>query len=360
MSRIVGLRTNNFDAMRILAAVTVIYGHAHPLAMVPDPVVMGNSVQALAVKIFFVISGFLVARSWQADPNAVRYLAKRSLRIFPGLLFLLLLTIFALGPSLTQLAMKDYFSNMGVWRYLSHNFALYPIYGLADLFSENRYPNAVNGSLWSLPIEFLMYLVFPVVYVISRVDGTNRLLVFFTFALCAVSLYLLRVTPLATQVVFYGSSLSATLDVAPYFFLGSLYGVTRLQRYLHPTVALFLIACAALLQPVRGPSMELLLYGVLPYAVLSLCVDSTPFLRDAGRFGDPSYGIYLYGFVVQQTVYAVGVTGMTPLMNTLISVPIAVALAYASWHLIEKRALRLKPTVVVHRQHANNIPTEIP
>lgn len=335
-------RNNNFDAMRILAALAVIYGHAHPLAGAVDLYVLGSSVQSLAVKIFFVMSGYLVAKSWLHDPDVFRYLARRGLRIFPGLLLLLGLTVFIAGPLLTKLSIGDYFSHSGVWRYLALNAALYPVYSMADLFSGNTYPHAVNGSLWSLPLEFFMYLSFPAVFTLARVGGGNRLFWVFVLLLCALSLQQLRMGGEVTQVV-YGTPVAAGLDVAPYFFLGALYSVSRLERCLSAAGALYLVAVLALLQPVSALMMELMLYLVLPYSILSFCVSATPFLQALGRFGDPSYGIYLYGFLVQQAVYAAAMPGMTPLMNTLTSIPVAVLLAYASWHLVEKRALRLKP-----------------
>lgn len=336
-------RSNNFDAMRILAALAVIYGHAHPLSGTADLHVLGNSIQSLAVKIFFVLSGYLVAKSWVHDPHFFRYLARRGLRIVPGLLLLLGVTVFIAGPLLTDLTLADYFSNPGVWRYFFLNAVLYPVYSMVDLFSGNVYPNAVNGSLWSLPLEFLMYLLFPAVFTLARVDGSNRLLWVFVLLLCGLSLQQLRMGGEVTGVVLYGTPVSAGLDVAPYFFLGALYSVSRLEHCLSAAGALYLVAALALLQPVSPAAMEVALYLALPYCVLSLCVASTAVLRAFGRFGDPSYGLYLYGFLVQQTVYALAAPGMTPVVNTLASIPMAAVLAYLSWHLIEKRALRLKP-----------------
>src|SRR5690606_36242360 len=81
----------------------------------------------------------------------------------------------------------------------------------------------------------------------------------------------------------------------------------------------------------------------LPYAVLSFATIATTRISQAGRFGDPSYGIYLYGFPIQQALFAVGGPSMGPLENTAFAVPIVIALAYASWHVVEKRALAFKP-----------------
>jgi len=71
---------NNFDATRLVAAATVIYGHAHPLHQTPDITLLGKTVQVLAVNIFFVISGYLICASWQSDQNFFRYLQRRALR----------------------------------------------------------------------------------------------------------------------------------------------------------------------------------------------------------------------------------------------------------------------------------------
>ena len=334
-------RANNFDALRLLAAAAVIFGHAHPLTRSPEVVVLGNSVQALAVKIFFVVSGFLIATSWELDPHPVRYLRKRALRIFPGLAFLLALTVLMLGPVFTKLPLSEYFGNAGTWRYFWSNLLLNPVYGLADLFPQNPYPSAVNGSLWSLPVEFLMYLVMPCVLVFSRIGRGNALFVAFTLGLCVVSVVALRMGSPAPAQVIYGTGVASVLDVAPYFFLGSIFALTPVRRLLEPSLALFCVGCFALFQPTAAATSEIALYILLPICVLSFGTASTPVLRRAGRFGDFSYGLYLYGFVVQQSLLGL-YPGMNALQNAAVSLVIAFVFAFVSWHLVESPALRLK------------------
>ena len=111
-------RENNFDAVRLIAAAAVIYGHAHPLTGTVDVGFMGNAVQSFAVKVFFVISGFLIATSWIADPNVPRYLEKRALRIFPALVVVVVLCAFVLGPVVTTLPLTQYFANGRTRAYL--------------------------------------------------------------------------------------------------------------------------------------------------------------------------------------------------------------------------------------------------
>ncbi len=335
-------RKNNFDAVRILAASAVIYGHAHPLTASGDLVFLGNTVQSFAVKVFFIVSGFLVARSWAWDPSPLRYLSKRMLRIFPGLLLLLLLTVL-MGACMTTLPVGEYLANPGTRLYFFYNAILYPAYSLPGVFAGLPYPSAVNGSLWSLPAEFLMYLVFPAVYYVGRRLGGNVLLVVFTLALCVASLYWVRVSPPSDPLVFYGTGLPSVLDAGPYFFLGAVFSLTRIRDHLSPSIALFLVGALIFFHPVSGLWTELALYLVAPYCVLALATAASPGLQHAGRFGDPSYGIYLYGWPMQQIALHF-IPNLTPIGNTLIALPLAAVAAYGSWHLIEKRALAAKPS----------------
>ncbi len=334
---------NNFDAVRVLAAAAVIFGHAHPLSGQPDLGVLGNATGTLAVKIFFIISGYLVARSWARDPSPIRYLQKRCLRIFPALLWVLLLTVFVLGPLFTTVGLSTYFTDPGTWRYLGYNLALYPDYNLPGVFAQNVYPAAVNGSLWSLPVEFAMYLLFPVIYAATRVTRSNRFLIVFAIAFCAASLYWVRIAKPDTPVVLYGTSLTYALDVGPYFFLGAVFAVTRLHRLLDPVIALFAIGLVAFFQPSGAVSSEVVLFVLAPYCVLAFANASTPVLRSAGRHGDLSYGLYLYGFPVQQALFSLFGPVMTPVQNAVCALVIAALFAFVSWHLVERRALALKP-----------------
>ena len=101
---------NNFDLLRLFAALLVFWFHAlaftgHPIPMLFSWVAPGP----LGVYIFFLISGYLVSMSWQSDPNAARFLMRRSLRIFPALIVLVALTALLLGPAVTTEPLREYF-----------------------------------------------------------------------------------------------------------------------------------------------------------------------------------------------------------------------------------------------------------
>lgn len=337
-------RENNFDAMRIIAALVVIFGHAHPLSAQPDPLLLGNSVQSVAVKIFFVVSGFLVAKSWRSDPNIGRFLLRRGLRLFPALIVLLLLTTLVLGPVFTSLPLSEYFHHPGVRHYFLLNLLLSPVYALPGVFVDNIYPHAVNGSLWSLPVEVSMYLILPVVAMLATLARSKAVFVGIVVFGTGLSLNYVLSTPAQDQIVLWGTGSISVADVGPYFFLGAVFAVTRLENALNQGGALFLVAIAALFQPSAYWMQQVLLMLVLPYVVLAFSTTATPWISKAGRFGDPSYGIYLYGFPVQQALFNIAGPSMGPLENTAMAVPIVVALAYMSWYSVEKRALSYKPS----------------
>jgi peptidoglycan/LPS O-acetylase OafA/YrhL len=335
-------RENNFDAVRLLAAAVVIFGHAHPLTSTPDSGLMGNSVQALAVKIFFIISGYLICTSWTLDPRPISYLLKRSLRIFPALIVICIFTIFVVGPALTSLSTGHYFGTLHTYAYFKNVF-LSPVYDLPGLFADNRYPIAVNGSLWSLPIEFAMYLVLPFICSFDRLMNSRMVVLCSTIALCAFSVHFVRMSVPASHPVIYGTDLISALDVAPYFMIGALVKRMNWESLLNPVLALFFIGIVALIPPTTAVHDEIILYLLLPYVVLTFALSSHRLLQSAGRFGDFSYGLYLYGFLVQQCVNDLTGNALSALQNAAISLPVALVLAYISWHLVEKPMLSLKP-----------------
>jgi peptidoglycan/LPS O-acetylase OafA/YrhL len=69
-----------------------------------------------------------------------------------------LLAMLVLGPSVTTLPLRDYFSHSLTWDYL-HNILLQIRFSLPGVFADNTFPNAVNGSLWTIPIEVSCYAV---------------------------------------------------------------------------------------------------------------------------------------------------------------------------------------------------------
>jgi peptidoglycan/LPS O-acetylase OafA/YrhL len=186
---------NSFDFARLWAALLVLYSHAFAIGGAPEPVIAGFcSLGSLGLLIFFSISGYLVSMSWLSDGSVVRFAIRRSLRIFPALTVVILLSTFVLGPIVATVPMRVYFHHPATYRYLA-NIGLYVSYYLPGCFEHVPIANAVNGSLWSLPAEVLMYIILGGLGWVSLLKRRVFMLAF-CGGVGVAALYFLRSTPL--------------------------------------------------------------------------------------------------------------------------------------------------------------------
>src|SRR5437879_9574430 len=157
-------RHNNFDLLRLMAALSVIFSHAFLLAensQDHDPLMIltgGQAILGLAgVFVFFTISGYLISQSFDTTPSPFVFLAKRALRIFPGLFGCLIVCVLAIGPLVTTLPMADYLAKPETWLFLLHNAVLDIHYNRLPgvVFWPGNIGGIVNGPLWGLPCESL-------------------------------------------------------------------------------------------------------------------------------------------------------------------------------------------------------------
>lgn len=331
-------RTNNFDALRLIGALAVVVGHAYHLTGRPEhvPFVLGYPIQTLGVVIFFAISGYLITASWQRKSSLVPYFLARGLRIFPGLILVVLVSVLVIGPLVTTSQVDDYARSSTTWSYLS-NLRLEPFYALPRVFTDVPYPGVVNGSLWTLPAEFFCYLVVPVVCLRLGRFSAVGMTVFL-----AISVWLASI-PADESAVIYGTRVSDAAGMWAFFAAGALLWIARDAKGEIFRTDLAVIALAVHLGTIAlWPQwMHWMSWATLPYIVLTIGVASTSYLSGASRFGDFSYGLYLWSFPTQQlVVLAFGVMSMW--LNLVIVTAISLALAFASWHLVENPSLKLK------------------
>jgi peptidoglycan/LPS O-acetylase OafA/YrhL len=308
---------NSFDLLRLLAALAVIAFHAAPLAG-RTPWSMGElSLGALGVGVFFVISGYLVTDSRLRSSSLAAFLAKRLLRIGPGLIVSLIVTAFLIGAVATYLPLGDYLRSKDVYLYVAKNALLYPkAYDLPGVFEHNRLPIIVNGSLWTLRVEFTLYLALGLL-------GAARLL---------------RPRIAAAIGLVFGAAPFVLKAAAPQLIPGDLlHAATIGSQYA------FLFFAGAVIRLIDRPlpawSLGSALLLLTPAWVFGL-----PILviwlgrrRSVGLPGDLSYGLYVYAFPVQQMLAAQGH------LSFWTSVAAALPFAAASWFLVERPVLRLKP-----------------
>ena len=284
-------RDNNLNLIRFLAAGSVLVSHAWPIALGPGAgqpleAQLGITLGHLAVSIFFVASGFLIARSWIRARDFKSWASARALRLFPALLVTLALTVFVLGPAVTALAPAAYWTAPGTWSYLPANLSLaFLQYPLPGVFETNPYPEAVNGSLWTLVHEVACYGGVALAGALGLLAGPRR------FSLCLLGFLAFQAAAWAG-----GAALPLKLQLLANlslpFFLGMAAQVLAPWLRLHWAPALALWALALALGGLPGGREALML--AIAYSVLWLAYVPAGPLRLWNRLGDYSYGVYIW------------------------------------------------------------------
>lgn len=324
---------NNFDAIRIVAATMVLVSHHFALTGQIEPSFFGvHSVGGLAVAIFFVISGYLVTVSWWRDPNAWRFTLRRFLRIWPALTAVVVFTAYGLGAWVTQLPTGEYLLHPATADYLQ-TLWMRIHFVLPGVFENNPYPRGVNGSLWTIPYEVRCYIVLGLAGLLGLLKYRPILLLCITGYM---AWFFNHSNADLTGVVHYGRELSA------FFLAGAGLAALEPRWRRRPVLWAGTIAVACALSWSADWRHTALLIG-LPFLVIYTGTRATPFVHRAGRWGDPSYGLYLFAFPVQQTVTLYAWPGAGFAGTLCLAMLITVILAYASWHMIEKQALKFKP-----------------
>lgn len=329
------VQKNSFDLLRLFAAALVLYSPQHALLGLTEPELVGwSTLGGFGVSIFFFLSGFLVWSSWARDPDLKRFFIRRSLRIFPALCFVVLVTVLVLGPIFSKLAAADYFASFEAWRYLS-TAVLVVWRGLPGVFVDNPFPLAVNGSLWTLPVEFLCYVSVAVVGSVSLVRRDW---------LIALSLGV-AVLAAAFGPLLLGNRFVPHLEMVAFFWWGVVYGFVRWRPEFECkpwVIGLGVVLMAFSLLGSHGVERTGMLVLAVALVVAAQRVHWGSYITD--RLGDLSYGMYIFAFPVQQIVVELGRhRGWTFATYLSLSFVVTSVLAYLSWHLLEKRALLFKP-----------------
>ena len=328
---------NNLNVVRFFAAMLVLYGHSFVFLGLPEPLFLRwIPLGPLGVYIFFSISGYLVSESWDRDPSAFRFLIRRILRIIPGLAVVILLSVFILGPVVTTIPLGEYFTSPHTLRYIENIWLKISFY-LPGVFEHLRVANAVNGSLWSLPIEFAMYLLLAI---IGFLKG-NRWVVLLLFISSA--LINLAWVQNAQMLIFYDSDLRQIFICGTYFWAGAClyrFNIKKFFSLSSTMVAIVLLLCLS----VNIQWLQIAAWILIPFATLSFGLAYSANLNYPFRSGDYSYGIYIYAFPIQQYV-VYKFPEMHIYWYIIICATITILFAALSWHLIEKRALFLKSKI---------------
>ena len=333
-------RHNNFDFLRLLFASTVIFSHSFPLTNNPEiiSVITNNQIGlgGLSVEIFFIISGYLILNSLKYSKTPLNYFWKRCLRLYPALIVMLLFTlvvVYFIYQGNNIFLERDFKS------YLPNNLKLYKVqYNIKGVFENNLYPNAINGSLWSLCYEFSMYIFILLLFPFKNNKKVlfSILIVFYLFTTYAnyfnQSLFI---------DAFHKIRLESNLiyKLAAYFIAGSLLSLVDLKKY--NTLPIKLSLFGLLLISIFFNFYAAICIVVMPIFILLVGLSFSKTLNYIpSKIGDISYGVYIYGFLVQQTL--MNYYNFNPYILCILSLIITYILSYLSWHFVEKKCIKYK------------------
>ena len=330
-------RANNFDAVRLAAALSVVFSHSFLIAEgseANEPFVWITGNQSIlglvGVFVFFVISGYLVTESYCRHPAAGRFAVRRMLRIYPGLLVNVLVCAFLIGPLVSTLPLGAYLVSPELRQFLVNTLTLDPgpLHLPGVLFADNSVGLLVNGSLWTLRYEVMMYLM-----ILAARRGASA-------------------APVERDHPGRGRHrrglFRARADaMGRYRRMGLVCRVLRRRawcsRFLRDRLVFdwryALLALAGLVAFVWLGRLIMLFPLAGAYLVIYLARRHDPWLDYSKYAGDLSYGLYIYGWPAEQLVmYLSG--GRAQWWQVFFgSLAIALPAAWLSWHGVEKWAL---------------------
>ena len=327
---------NNFGWLRLVMALAVVVSHAYSVTdgrveQEPWFQTTGFTLGEHAVNGFFAISGFLVTmsfvrRGWRD------YVVARLLRIAPGLIAATLLVALVLGALMTTLDRSAYFSDPRLWRFISGTLTTFKsAAALPGVFESNPLPFPL-GTVWTLKYETLCYLGVLIAGLVGLLARPRIALAAMVALTVAVALHEV-LTP-------HGPKGTETALRLPLIFLAG--GVVYLYREKASlSLPLLVVALLALVPLSFTPLYKAALYLVTAWGVLVLALAPALTRRSVEPPADLSYGVYLYGWPVQQALHALFPSlGAVALLWP--SLAITLVVAALSWYLIEKPALGLK------------------
>jgi peptidoglycan/LPS O-acetylase OafA/YrhL len=334
-------RTTGFDYLRLGLATAILCSHSIDVSY---GVTFTNAFEngpirpliAILLPMFFALSGFLVAGSLDRCRSLVTFIGLRVIRLAPALAFETVLAALILGPLLTSLPLAAYFSDGLLPRYFL-NIGGDIQYLLPGLFEGNPWPRTVNAQLWTLPFELMCYVALAGLALFGVYRRRQA------FALVVVGLNLILTAHYVVNAASAGWN-AHPVAPGPAQVLAFLYGVTlylyrdRIPHSPRLGVAAGALALAVLIHPATDYLVPLL---AAYFCVWLGLMRPRPSLLT--RHGDYSYGIFLFGFPIQQAVTQL----MGPAFhqwgwNIAAALPLTVLFAVISWHAVEKPSLALR------------------
>jgi peptidoglycan/LPS O-acetylase OafA/YrhL len=327
-------QANSFDFLRFISSAFVIISHSYYLIGKESEealmVLTQNTYHfsSLGLTCFFAISGFLVTQSVMNSTSIFNYAWKRALRILPALILVILFTMFMIGPLFNTLPIRDYFTSSYTYTYLRNIFFIGPLqWRLPGLFTGNPGRSA-NGSLWTLTLEGRLYILLGLLYLLRLLKIRWLCLALFCIA-AALAPWFAKTYHLV----------HVSIYLVVIFFAGVVAHLYRDKIIYNKWLAL--LAIAEIIASCFTTLITSLSFIAFPYLIFYIAQLKSP-LNRFGRYGDFSYGLFLFSFPVQQCIVQISKSNISVVVMIFLSITFTLPFAMLSWYLVESKALRYK------------------
>lgn len=328
---------NNFDIVRLILAFTVLLVHSAEVSRNTDLRFLAHFLNSdFAVKGFFAISGFLIAKSYMRSQSLRDYAVKRCKRILPAYIFTIIMCLF-IGAAVTSLPLTQFIVDSQTLKYMAANFSFMNFIqpSLPGVFTHN--PNQpIDGSLWTIKAEITLYALLPfALFFMKRKPLTTWFVIYLISCLWFwffIHVYSgAKADALAKQFV----------GLSGYFFFGTLLSVHQASFDKLKEIAIVSLIAYFL---TKDTQLSLFVEPVAFSSVVLLFCTGMFKEVPIGKYGDFSYGIYLYHWPIIQLLIHFGVYEANPLLGVALTIMITLLLAVLSWNLLESRFLKRKST----------------
>lgn len=334
----INIKENNFDLARLFLSTVVLFQHFSLLTAIPSFKFFQTFTWILQpVESFFVISGFLISLSYTRSQSLASYFSKRIRRILPAYITVVILSSIA-GLFLTTKGYFSYFS-LDFFKYLFSNLTFLNFIqpSLPGVFSQNPIPGPVNGSLWTIKLEVMFYLVLPFLfYLLNRF---SLLVLPAIYSLSVLYFYSLQNLAITLNKPFLQEVSRQLPGYLSYFVCGItiflMYKKFKEYKYILLAIAITFYALSKIYVNIFFFFNPIALSIVIIY----LCNEFI-YLGNWGKYGDFSYGIYIWHFPVIQTLIQLKFNNLNSLLFLSIVISISTILSVISWHCIEKPFLK--------------------
>jgi peptidoglycan/LPS O-acetylase OafA/YrhL len=334
------MKQNNFDFLRFYFAFVVVIGHLIIISGVETFKIFAPFFNTYtSVTAFFCISGFLIAQSYLNSKSLKSYFQKRAARLLPAYIFVIVLSVLILS-AFSKYSLNDYFTHPQLFKYLAANLSFMNFVQpcLPGVFTENGLTCDVNGALWTLKVEVSFYITIPFILFLSKKIKRKYILFIIIYIFSVLYRNLLMYYSSVSGNSLFGTLAHQLPGFLSYFVCGiGLY--YYFDSFLKYKKWIFIISLCFYLFEIK---MDWEIFTPLALSIIVFYIAfSLKRLNSFGKYGDISYGIYIFHCPIIKVVTDLGTfSKFNPYLVALILIATILTVGFASWHLIEKGFLK--------------------